>query len=130
MAHAQVLVPQPRGYGSRQLPKMASLAIMFRQAPLRPQVVRRAWEAPRETKNHIKESNVLASLLGVHKPPRATEAEITALTAKKAKRSKTADAQAEAQSESENAGSIPRPVARPAAAPRPDPATREVAPCW
>ena len=48
MAHAESLLPRPRGYGAKRLPKMASLPDMFGKAHPRPQVVKRAWEVPRE----------------------------------------------------------------------------------
>ena len=47
MAHAESLLPRPRGYGAKRLPKMASLPDMFGKAHPRPQVVKRAWEVPR-----------------------------------------------------------------------------------
>ncbi len=46
MAYAESLLPRPRGYGARRLPKMASLPDMFGKAHPRPQVVKRAWEVP------------------------------------------------------------------------------------
>ena len=61
MAHAESLLPQPRGYGARRLPKMASLPDMFGKAQPRHQVVKRAWEVPREAspKKEKGEHNVL-----------------------------------------------------------------------
>ena len=46
MAHAESLLPRPRGYGARQLPKMASLPDMFGKPHPRPQVVKRARQVP------------------------------------------------------------------------------------
>ena len=61
MAHAECLLPRPRGYGARQLPKMASLPDMFGKAHPRPPVVKRAWEVPRgaSPKKDKTERNVL-----------------------------------------------------------------------
>ena len=47
MAHAESLLPRPRGYGAKRLPKMASLPDMFGTAHRRPPVVKRAWEVHR-----------------------------------------------------------------------------------
>ena len=61
MAHAESLLPRPRGYGAKRLPKMASLPDMFGKTHPRPQVVKRAWEVPREAspKKDKGEHNVL-----------------------------------------------------------------------
>ena len=61
MAQAESLLPRARGYGTRQLPKMASLAEMFGKAPPRPVVIKRAWEVPRgaSPKKDKGERNVL-----------------------------------------------------------------------
>lgn len=66
MAHAESLLPKPRGYGAKQLPRMASLPDMFGKAQPRPQVVKRLWEVPKETarKQGHGEHNVLAWLRG------------------------------------------------------------------
>ena len=49
MAHAQSLLLQPRGYGAKQLPKMASFADMFGKTTPKPVVIKRTWEVPKDT---------------------------------------------------------------------------------
>ena len=62
-SHAETLLPQPRGYGFHQLPRMASLAEMFGQTPPRV-VVKRL--VPIETAPKKRQPSVLASLLAAN----------------------------------------------------------------
>ena len=66
MSHAEILLPQPRGYGSHQLPRMASLADMFGQPPPR-KVVKR--QVPSETSPEKNQPSVIAMLLAARLPP-------------------------------------------------------------
>ena len=60
MSHAESLLPQPRGYGFHQLPRMASLAEMFGQPP--PRKVRKR-QVPSETSHENNQPSVIAMLL-------------------------------------------------------------------
>ena len=60
MSNAEILLPHPRGYGARRLPKMKSLVEMFKQTPPRVVVKR---QAPIETAPKKRQPSVLASLL-------------------------------------------------------------------
>ena len=64
-SHAETLLPQPRGYGFHQLPRMASLAEMFGQPPPRVVVKR---HVPIEPARKKKQRTVLASLLAADAP--------------------------------------------------------------
>ena len=64
MSHAESLLPQPRGYGARRLPRMASLADMFGQPPPRKVVKRR----PSEIMPKQKQPSVIALLAKSQRP--------------------------------------------------------------
>ena len=60
MSHAETLLPQPRGFGAHQLPRMASLAEIFGQPSPR-KVVKR--QVPSETSPEKNQPSVIAMLL-------------------------------------------------------------------
>ena len=63
MSNAEILLPHPRGYGPRRLPKMKSLVEMFKQTPPR-MVVKR--QAPIETASKKRQPSVLDSLFAAN----------------------------------------------------------------
>ena len=60
MSHAEILLPQPRSYGTQQLPRMKSLLEMFGQPPPR-KVVKR--QVPSEASPAKNQPSVIAMLL-------------------------------------------------------------------
>jgi len=69
-SHAETLLPQPRGYGFHQLPRMASLAKIFGQPSPR-KVVKR--QVPSETSPAKNQPSVIAMLLAAKSRERPSD---------------------------------------------------------
>ena len=70
MSHAEILLPQPRGYGFHQLPRMASLPEMFGQTPPRKVMER---HVPSDTSPEKNQPSVIAMLLAAKSRERSPD---------------------------------------------------------